>query len=135
MIFLFDFDLTLVSARGRMPRQTRHALQRLITLGHCVGIVTNNRLAPLMFSELGLLPLVPLTRVVVSTEKRETRPELVARWFALVQGGEPSPFFYFDDLEGQAEAVGATEACLGSYCVKEVATLYLLVRECLSQIS
>lgn len=71
MLFLFDFDLTLVTARGRLPRQTRHAIDLLITVGHEVGVVSNNRLVSSLIGDLGLSSLIPVSQVVVSTSRRE----------------------------------------------------------------
>lgn len=136
MLFLFDFDLTLVSARGRLPRMTRYALRWIIDAGHEVGIVTNNRLAPTMISELGLRSTVPIDRIVVSTSKYECRTDLVARWFNLVQSGAVTPFFYFDDLESQVDAVKTTFAgiCGDAYHIDDIQILYKCIGQCLKAI-
>ncbi len=133
MLFLFDFDLTLVTARGRLPRQTRHALALLKAIGHELGVVTNNRLAPSMFAELGLKPIIPLSRVVCSTSRTETRAALIARWFALVHNNVVEPFYYFDDLSDQTADVARVFAgtCVGAHTVTNVQQLHVLIGHCL----
>jgi hypothetical protein len=136
MLFLFDFDLTLVSFRGRLPRQTRHALQLLVLTGHEVGIVTNNRVAPAMLSELGLLSTIPLSRVVVRASRDEDRVQLVKRWFALVRAGVTVPFFYFDDRCDQTEAVAAAfpGECVAAYVIDNVQHVCFLVGQLLIEL-
>lgn len=125
MLFLFDFDQTLVSARAVVPRQTRHALQLLVLAGHEIGIVTNNALAPLVLTSLGLPPLHCLVRA----SRAESHPALVQRWLDHFAATNPTqPFCYFDDLADQAEAVAAAFAfgqqqCHGSHVVADIQCL------------
>lgn len=118
MIFLFDFDGTLMPYRGKFPRQTRHVLRQLTARGHTVGIVTNNIMAVSMLRELGLVPYVG-SNIVIQRSRTETRVELIARWFALIMPLEA--FYYFDDRVDQVEAVQQAfrGTCLGSFHVRD----------------
>ncbi len=125
MIFLFDFDGTLMPFRGKFPRQTRHALRRLEANGHVMGIVTNNIIAFSMLNELGIQTYVGDT-TIAQCNSSESRVELITRWFVLVMSTEPTSFYYFDDRVDQVAAVrdAFPDTCLGSFHVSDPRQLY-----------
>ena len=133
MIFLFDLDDTLVSHRGKVPRQTWHVLRRLQREGHVLGIVSNNILAPSVAASVGLTQYVPFHSILVQASPQETRSALVQRWLDVARPAQETAIHYFDDRTYQVDEINQAtwgRAMMGHH-VAAVHELHTIIKRCL----